>query len=159
QWSKHLGATVIGTVGSAAKASVALAHGCDHAFLYPDFPDETTRIAPRGVSAVFDGVGKDTFARSIPLVRRVGKLVDYGNASGHVPPLDLLLLARHGSLSVSRPGFSHYIAEMGGLAPACAELFDLLSRGVLKVRVGASYALRDAAAAHRDLEGRAFSGS
>jgi NADPH2:quinone reductase len=150
---------VIGTVGSAAKADIARAHGCDHALPYADFPEQVKRIAPRGVSAVFDGVGKDTFGRSIPCVRRFGVLVNYGNASGHVPPLDLLLLAKHGSLSVSRPGFSHYVAEMGGLAAASAELFDLVARGVLRVEIGRTYALRDAATAHRDLEARAFFGS
>jgi NADPH2:quinone reductase len=159
QWAKHLGARVIGTVGSAEKARVARSHGCDHVLLYPDFPAELMKLAPGGVSAVFDGVGKDTFERSIPCVRRFGMLVNYGNASGHVPPVDLLLLAKHGSLSVSRPGFSHYIAERGGLQPACAELFDLSMRGVLNVEIGRSYALRDAAAAHRDLEARRFSGS
>lgn len=159
QWAKHLGAVVIGTVGSAEKARVARAHGCDHAVLYPDFPAEVKKLAPQGVSAVFDGVGKDTFGRSIACVRPFGMLVNYGNASGHVPPLDLLLLAKHGSLSVSRPGFSHYIAEMGSLQAACAGLFDLVARGVLKVEIGRSYALCDAATAHRDLEARRFSGS
>ena len=159
QWAKHFGARVIGTVGSAEKARIARAHGCDHVVLYPDFPAEVKKHAPRGVSAVFDGVGKDTFERSIACVRRFGMLVNYGNTSGHVPPLDLLLLAKHGSLSVSRPGFSHYIAEMGSLAAACAELFDLTLRGVLKVEIGRSYALREAAAAHRDLEERRLTGS
>jgi NADPH2:quinone reductase len=159
QWAKHLGAAVIGTVGSVEKARVARAHGCDHAVLYADFPAEVRKLAPQGVSAVFDGVGKDTFERSIACVRRFGMLVNYGNASGHVPPLDLLLLAKDGSLSVSRPGFSHYVAEMGGLAAACAEPFDLVARGVLKVEIGRSYPLRDAAAAHRDLDARRFSGS
>ena len=159
QWAKHLGAAVIGTVGSAEKVRVARAHGCDHVFLYADFPEEVNKLAPEGVSAVFDGVGKDTFGRSIACVRRFGMLVNYGNASGHVPPLDLLLLAKHGSLCVSRPGFSHYIAEVGGLAAACAGPFDLVARGVLKVEIGRSYALRDAASAHRDLEGRRLTGS
>jgi NADPH2:quinone reductase len=150
---------VIGTVGSEEKARVARSHGCDHALPYADFPERVKKLAPRGVSAVFDGVGRDTFERSIPLVRRFGMLVNYGNASGHVPPLDLLLLAKHGSLSVSRPGFSHYLAEAGGLAAACPGLFELVLRGVLKVEIGRSYALRDAAQAHRDLEERRFSGS
>jgi NADPH2:quinone reductase len=159
QWAKHLGARVIGTVGSPEKARVAAANGCDHVFLYADFPSEVKCVAPEGVAAVLDGVGKDTFERSIPCVRRFGTLVNYGNASGHVPPLDLLLLAKHGSLTVSRPGFSHYVAECGGLAAACADPFELVLRGVLKVEIGRSYALRDAAAAHLDLEGRVISGS
>ena len=159
QWAKHLGARVIGTVGSAEKGRVARSHGCDHVFPYPDFPAEVKKLAPQGVSAVFDGVGKDTFERSIACVRRFGMLVNYGNASGHVPPVDLLLLAKHGSLSVSRPGFSHYITERGGLQPASAELFDLVLRGVLKVEIGRSYRLSDARAAHRDLEERRLTGS
>jgi NADPH2:quinone reductase len=161
QWAKHLGATVIGTVGSAGKARLAEAHGCDHAILYreTDFVAAVKKLVPQGVSAVFDGVGKDTFERSIGCVRRFGMLVNYGNASGHVPPIDLLLLAKNGSLSVSRPGFSHYVAEPGELQAASAEIFDLVLRGVLKVEIGASYALRDAAAAHRDLEERRFAGS
>jgi NADPH2:quinone reductase len=159
QWAKHLGALVIGTVGSAEKARVAAANGCGHVFLYADFPSEVKRVAPEGVAAVFDGVGKETFERSIPCVRRFGMLVNYGNASGHVPPLDLLLLAKHGSLTVSRPGFSHYVAECGGLATACAEPFELVLRGVLRAEIGRTYALRDVAAAHRDLEGRVISGS
>ena len=159
QWAKHLGAEVIGTVGSAEKARVARSHGCDQVFLYADFPEEVNKAVPGGVSAVFDGVGKDTFERSIPCVRRFGMLVNYGNASGHVPPIDLLLLAKHGSLSVSRPGFSHYIAGPGAFQAACAELFDLVLRGVLRVEIGRRYALREAAAAHRDLEERRLSGS
>jgi len=161
QWSKHLGATVIGTVGTPDKAVMARAHGCDHEILYRDhdFVAAVKKIVPQGVSAVFDGVGKDTFERSIPCVKRFGTLVNYGNASGHVPPLDLLLLARHGSLSVSRPGFSHYVAECGGLAAASAELFQLVGDGVLRVCIGRSYALRNAVSAHRDHEARAFSGS
>jgi NADPH2:quinone reductase len=161
QWAKHLGATVIGTVGSAEKARLAEAHGCDHAILYreTDFVAAVKKLVPQGVSAVFDGVGKDTFERSIGCVRRFGMLVNYGNASGHVPPIDLLLLAKNGSLSVSRPGFSHYIAGRGEFQAACAELFDLVLQGVLKVEIGRSYPLRDAAAAHRDLEERRFAGS
>jgi len=159
QWSKHLGARVVGTVGSPGKADVARSHGCDHVFLYADFPAELRKLAPRGVSAVFDGVGRDTFERSIGCVRRFGTLVSYGNASGHVPPLELLLLAKSGSLSVSRPAFSHYVADCGGLQPACADLFDLFLRGVLKVEISRSYALSDAQAAHRDLEARRLFGS
>lgn len=161
QWSKHLGATVIGTVGSPEKARIAQARGCDHVILYreTDFVAAVKRIVPRGVSAVFDGVGKDTFMASIDCVRRFGMLVNYGNASGHVPPIDLLLLAKKGSLSVSRPAFSTYIEEPGEFQSASAELFDLVKRGVLKVEISKTYALRDAAQAHRDLEGRKYAGS
>jgi NADPH2:quinone reductase len=139
----------------------AAAHGCDHAILYRevDFVAAVRKLVPQGVAAVFDGVGKDTFTASLDCVRPFGMLVNYGNASGHVPPLDLLLLSKKGSLSVSRPGFSHYIADTQTYRAACAELFDLVARGILKVEIGRSYALRDAATAHRDLEDRSFAGS
>ncbi|MFM9969600.1 MAG: quinone oxidoreductase family protein [Burkholderiales bacterium] len=161
QWAKHLGATVIGTVGSPEKAKIAQAHGCDHPILYreTDFVAAVRKIHVKGVNAVFDGVGKDTFMASIDCVRRFGMLVNYGNASGHVPPVDLLLLAKKGSLSVSRPAFSTYIEEPGEFQTASNELFDLVKRGVLKVEISQRYALRDAAQAHRDLEGRKHAGS
>lgn len=161
QWSKHLGATVIGTVGSPEKAAIAAAHGCDHTILYreTDFVAAVRRICPKGVAAVFDGVGKDTFLASLDCVRPFGMLVNYGNASGHPPPLDLLLLAKKGSLSVTRPAFSHHIADPADLKAACDELFDLLERGILKVEIGKSYALKDAAEAHRDVEARRVAGS
>ena len=160
-WSKHLGATVIGTVGSAEKARIARAHGCDHTILYreTDFVAAVKQIVPRGVSAVFDGVGKDTFERSLDCVRPFGMLVNYGNASGHPPPLDLLLLAKKGSLSVSRPAFSTHIADPEEAKAACAELFELVRRNVIAVEIGRRYALKDAAQAHRDLEARANAGS
>lgn len=161
QWAKHLGATVIGTVGSAAKAGVARAHGCDHTILYreTDFVAAVRAIAPQGVAAVFDGVGKDTCIPSLDCLRPFGMLVNYGNASGHPPPLDLLLLAKKGSLSVSRPAFSHHIADPADARAACAELFDLVACGVLKIAIGRTYALKDAAQAHRDLEARSNAGS
>lgn len=161
QWSRHLGATVIGTVGSADKATVAAAHGCHHTILYreTDFVAAVKRLCPRGVSAVFDGVGRDTFMPSLDCMRPFGMLVNYGNASGHPPPLDLLLLAKKGSLSVSRPAFSHHIADPAEARAACEELFDLVSRGVLRIEIGKSYALKDAAEAHRDVEARRIAGS
>ena len=161
QWSKHLGASVLGTVGSAAKADIARAHGCDHPILYrdTDFVAAVRRIVPQGVAAVFDGVGKDTFVASFDCVRRFGMLVNYGNASGHVPPVDLLLLAKKGSLSVSRPGFSSYVVDGDEFRSACGELFDLVRRGILKVEVSRTYALAEAASAHRDVERRETAGS
>jgi NADPH2:quinone reductase len=161
QWSKHLGATVIGTVGSHAKAQIAQAHGCDHTILYRevDFVDAVRKIVPGGVAAVFDGVGKDTFVPSLGCVRPFGMLVNYGNASGHPPPIDLLQLAKRGSLSVARPALSSLTADVPSMRPAAAELFDLVQRGALKIAIGRSYALRDAAAAHRDIENRQSHGS
>jgi NADPH2:quinone reductase len=161
QWVKHLGATVIGTVGSQAKAELVAAHGCDHPILYRqvDFVAAVKRIVPEGVAAVFDGVGADTFIASLDCVRPFGMLVNYGNASGHVPPLDLILLSKKGSLAVSRPGFSHYIADPRDFHAACTELFDLVRRGVLKIEIGATYALKDAAEAHRAVENRDTAGA
>jgi NADPH2:quinone reductase len=161
QWSKQLGATVLGTVGSSEKAAAAAAHGCDHTILYRDvdFVQEVRTLFPPGVSAVFDGVGRDTFEKSLDCVQRFGTIVNYGNASGHPPPLDLILLAKKGSLSVSRPGVSSYQADPKVMQAACAELFELVYRGILKVDTRMKYALRDAAQAHRDLESRKTFGS
>jgi NADPH2:quinone reductase len=154
QWAKHLGATVIGTVGSPEKVPIAEAHGCDHAVLYRevDFVAAVKALAPRGVSAVFDGVGKDTFTASLDCVRPFGMLVNYGNASGHPPPLDLLQLAKRGSLSVCRPALSSLTADVAAMRAAAAELFDLVARGVLRIAIGGTYALSDAGRAHRDVE-------
>jgi NADPH2:quinone reductase len=161
QWAKHLGATVLGTVGSADKANLVLENGCDHAILYreTDFVAAVKRIVPHGVHAVFDGVGKDTFIPSFDCTRPFGMLVNYGNASGHVPPLDILLLAKKGSLSVCRPAYSSHVADPNDYRVACDELFDLVQGGVLRVETGRRYALRDAAQAHRDLEARRTAGS
>jgi NADPH:quinone reductase len=161
QWARHLGATVIGTVGSREKAEIATHHGCDHAILYRDvdFVAAVKALVPEGVSAVFDGVGQDTFMRSLDCVRPFGMLVNYGNASGHVPPVDLLLLAKKGSLSVCRPALSSYIGEPEMMRTAAAELFDLVTRGILKAEVGRTYPLQDAAAAHRAIEQREVAGA
>jgi NADPH2:quinone reductase len=161
QWSKHLGATIIGTVGSKEKAEIAQAHGCDHTILYRevDFVAAVKSVAPKGVTAVFDGVGKDTFIASLECVRPFGMLVNYGNASGHPPPLDLLLLAKRGSLSVCRPALSSLTADVPAMRAAAAELFDLVARGVLDIEIGGTYPLQDAAGAHRDIESRKVVGS
>jgi NADPH2:quinone reductase len=161
QWAKHLGAITIGTVGSPDKVALASAHGCDHTILYRevDFVKEVRRLCPEGVSAVFDGVGKDTFEKSLDCVRPFGMIVNYGNTSGHPPPLDLILLAKKGSLSVNRPGVSSYQSDPRQLATACAELFDFIARGILKIAITKTYGLHDAARAHDDLENRRTAGS
>ena len=161
QWAKHLGATVIGTVGSAEKAAIAAAHGCDHTILYreTDFAAAVKRIVPEGVHAVYDGVGKDTFMRSLDCMRPFGMIVNYGNASGHVPPLDILDLSKKGALSVSRPGLSHYLKEPAELHAAAAELFGLVGDGTLRIEIARTYPLREAAQAHRDVERRAVAGA
>jgi NADPH2:quinone reductase len=161
EWSRHLGASVIGTVGSREKAALVQQHGCDHAILYReiDFVAAVRQIVPEGVAAVFDGVGKDTFHGSLECVRRFAMLVNYGNASGHPPPLDLLMLAKKGSLSVARPALSSVTADEPLMRQAAAELFDLVARGVLTFPVSRTYALADAAQAHQDIEGRKSAGS
>lgn len=155
QWVKHLGAKVIGTAGSREKAEVAKAHGCDEVILYreTDFVPEVKRLTDGlGVHAVYDGVGKDTFVRSMDCVRPFGKLVNYGNASGHVPPIDLLDCAAKGSLSVCRPAVSFQMSKTEDLRRNCAHFFDLIARGVLKIEIGGTYPLADAVQAHRDVE-------
>jgi NADPH2:quinone reductase len=161
QWAKHLGATVLGTVGSEAKARAARAHGCDHPILYRevDFVAAVRKLVPEGVAAVYDGVGKDTFVASFDCVRRFGTLVNYGNASGHVPPVDLLLLGQKGSLLVSRAGYSSFVAGRGEFQRRSRELFELVRRGVLKATLAREFPLRDAALAHREVENRSFAGS
>lgn len=161
QWARHLGATVIGTVGSPTKAEVVRRHGCAHTILYReiDFVTEVRALAPNGVDAVFDGVGRDTFERSFDCVRPFGMLVNYGNASGHPPPIDLLQLSLKGSLAVSRPGIHHYVDDPAVLRSACSELFGLLESGALTAEIGRRYALEDAASAHRDVEARTVAGS
>jgi len=160
QWCAHLGATVIGTVGSRDKAKLAEQHGCKHAILYreTDFVEAVKKIAPQGVAAVYDGVGKDTFLRSFPCIRPFGKAINYGNASGHVPPIELLHLAPK-SLSVCRPGLSSYIRDEKVMRTAAAELFDLVQKGALKIEISRTFPLRDAAAAHREIEARSNTGS
>jgi len=161
QWCHHLGAKVIGTVGSKAKAEFARAHGCDHTILYreADFVAETRKIAPGGVAAVLDGVGKDTFIKSFDCVRPFGALVNYGNASGPVPPFNLMLLAQKGSLALFRPGFGFYGATPETRPQACGELFDLVRQGHMKVEIHAAFPLKDAADAHREVEAGRTTGS
>ena len=162
QWAKALGATVIGTVGSDAKGELAKAHGCDHVINYSteNFVARVREITGgEGVPVVYDGVGKDTFMGSLDCLRPLGMLVTYGNASGPVPPLDLLLLSQKGSLFVTRPTIMSYTAKRPDLEALGAELFDVVASGKVKIEVHQHYALKDAAQAHRDLEARKTTGS
>jgi NADPH2:quinone reductase len=160
QWSKHLGATVLGTVGNADKARIAAEHGCDHTILYRevDFVQAVRKIVPGGVNAVFDGVGLDTFEKSLDCMAPFGMLVNYGNASGHVPPLDILKLSLKGSLSVCRPGVSTFLGDPARFRALAADLFDTVAGGVLKTTAIRTYPLADAAAAHRDAEAATYAG-
>jgi NADPH2:quinone reductase len=162
QWAKALGATVIGTVGSAIKGELAKAHGCDHVINYSseDFPRRVREITSgEGVAVVYDGVGKDTFTGSLDSLRPLGMLVTYGNASGPVPPFDPLLLSQKGSLFITRPTLMNYTAKRADLEALGAELFAMVVSGKVRIEVNQNYPLAEAAQAQRDLEARKTTGS
>ena len=162
QWAKALGATVIGTVGSAAKAELAKAHGCEHVINYSteDFTKRVRELTGGvGVPVVYDGVGKDTFIGSLDCLRPRGMMVSYGNASGAVPPVDLLLLSQKGSLFVTRPTLAGYTGTREELESLGAELFAVVGSGKVRINVNQTYPLAEAAQAHRDLEARKTTGS
>ena len=162
QWAKHLGATVIGTVSSDEKAALARANGCDHPVVYTreDFQARVMEITNGAkVPVVYDSVGRDTFNKSLDCLAPMGLLALFGQASGPVPPFDLGLLAAKGSLFVTRPTLFSYTAKRADLEASAAALFDVVQRGVVKITVNQTYALRDAAQAHRDLEARRTTGS
>jgi NADPH2:quinone reductase len=162
QWAKYLGATVIGTVGSGDKAALATAHGCDHPILYRDvdFVGAVRDLTGgRGVSIVYDLVGKAVFMRSLDCLQRRGLIVSIGQSSGAVDPIDVIALSRKGSPFLTRPALPDYLYTREGLLAAASDLFALLHAGTLNVEVRRRYALRDAAIAHRDLETRATVGS
>lgn len=162
QWAKALGATVIGTVGSDAKAATARAHGCDHVINYST-EDTVKRVREitggKGVPVVYDGVGKDTFMISLDCLQPRGLLVCFGNASGPVPPLDLLLLSAKGSLYVTRPTLNTYTASDADLQETAQDLVDVVSSGKVKIPVNQRYALANVVQAHRDLESRKTTGT
>jgi NADPH2:quinone reductase len=161
QWAKHLGATVIGTVGSPQKATVARAHGCDHTILYR-IENFAARVRDftggKGVAVVYDGVGKDTFLGSLDCLTRLGMMVSFGNASGAVPPFDISLLNQKGSLYLTRPSLMGYTATREELVSMADELFDVVKSGAVKIEINQTYKLRDAVQAHRDLESRKTTG-
>lgn len=162
QWAKALGATVIGTVGSEHKAELARANGCDHPIVYTreNFARRVRELTDGdGVPVVFDSIGKDTFMDSLACLRPLGLMVSFGNASGAVPPVDIGVLARMGSLFLTRPTLFTYAARRSELLAMASELFDLVVAGTLRVEINQRYALKDAAQAHRDLEGRRTSAS
>lgn len=161
QWAKHLGATVIATVGTDAKADRVRQLGADHVLLTQgDWTAQVRELTRgRGVDVVYDSVGKDTFEGSLNALRPRGLMVTFGNSSGPVPPIAPLELTKRGSLFLTRPTLFHYLAQRRELDRAAKELFDLVARGVIAVQIGQTYALEDAASAHRDLEGRRTTGS
>ncbi len=162
QWARHLGATVIGTVGSEEKAALARAHGCEHPILYrqENVVERVRQITGgAGLPVVYDSVGADTYMASLDCLRPRGVLVLFGQSSGPVPPFDLGLLAAKGSLYVTRPTLMTYTADRTDLLASAAELFAVVSSGAVRIAVNQSFALTDAAEAHRALEGRRTTGS
>jgi NADPH2:quinone reductase len=162
QWAKAIGATVIATAGSAEKLKVAEACGADHLISYaePDWADRVRALTDgEGVEVVYDGVGQSTFDGSLKSLAKRGCLVLYGGASGPAPPVDPLVLMRGGSLYLTRPTLFDYTAKTSEMDEAAEALFALMRDGKLKVSVGQRFALKDAADAHRALEGRQTTGS
>ncbi|MDX1529023.1 MAG: quinone oxidoreductase [Gammaproteobacteria bacterium] len=162
QWAKHLGATVIGTVGSEEKAKLAKAHGCDHTILYDreNFVDRVKELTDgKGVPVVYDGVGKSTFMKSLDCLQPRGMLVSYGQASGAIEPLNIGILSQKGSLYLTRPTLMTYTASREDTLESSGALFDVVRKGAVKIEVNQTFALKDAADAHRALEGRKTTGS
>jgi NADPH2:quinone reductase len=162
QWAKKLGVKVIGTVGSEAKAKLAADHGCEYPIIYTkeNFVERVKQITGgEGVPVVFDSVGKDTFANSLDCLRPFGMMVSFGQSSGSVPPFDIGTLSAKGSLYLTRPTTATYLAKREDLLAAAKELFEVVQSGAVRIEARQSFALKDAAQAHRALEGRQTTGS
>ncbi len=161
QWAKHLGCTVIGSVSTEAKAELVRAHGADHVVVGTDtLPARVKEITGGAMlPVVFDSVGRDTFITSLDCLAPFGMMVSYGNASGPVAIPDLGVLAAKGSLYLTRPTLATYTAKRADLEACAAALFDVVAKGAVKINVNQRFALKDAAEAHRALEGRKTTGS
>jgi len=162
QWARHLGATTIGTVSTPDKAELAKAHGCTHVINYKteDFVKRTKELTNgQGVDVVYDSIGKDTYPGSLDCLKPLGLWVTFGNVSGAITNFDILLLSAKGSLYATRPTLGTYIAKRADLLANAGELFDLVGKGIVKINVNHTYALKDAAKAHADLEARKTTGS
>jgi NADPH2:quinone reductase len=162
QWANHLGANVIGTVGSKDKAALAKANGCHHTILYRD-EDFVARVKEitggKLCEVVYDGIGKTTFPASLDCIRPLGMFVSFGSASGQIEAFNINILQQKGSLFATRPTLNTYAAKREDLLAIANDLFAVVGSGAVKIPVNQKYALRDAAKAHRDLEGRATTGS
>ncbi|MFN6993206.1 MAG: quinone oxidoreductase family protein [Aquincola tertiaricarbonis] len=161
QWAKAMGLQLIGTAGSDEKCQLALDHGAAHAINYrsEDFVERVKQITGgAGVKVVYDSVGKDTFVRSMDVLRPFGLLANFGNASGKAPPVDLGMLAAKGSLYVTRPTVFTHLATRESTQAMADDLFDMVARGAVKVPIDQRYPLAEAAQAHRELESRATTG-
>lgn len=162
QWARHRGATVIGTVSTEAKATLAREHGCDHPIVTSreSFVARVREITGgRGVRVVYDSVGKDTFDGSLDCLQPLGMMVSYGNSSGPVPAFSPLVLSAKGSLFLTRPTLMTYTARREDLLATAAELFEVVRSGAVRVEIRQTYPLAEAAQAHRDLEARRTTGS
>jgi NADPH2:quinone reductase len=162
QWAKHLGATVIGTVGSDDKAKLSKANGCEHVIVYTreDFVQRVAAITNgKKVPVVYDSIGKDTFLKSLDCCAPLGLVVLFGQSSGSVEPLNLGILAAKGSLYVTRPTLNTYGATRENLVAMANELFEVVESGAVKITVNQCYPLKDAARAHADLVARKTTGS
>jgi NADPH2:quinone reductase len=162
QWAKHLGAKVIGTVGTDEKAALAKSHGCDHTIVYTreNFKKRVSDITGgKGVDVVYDSIGKATFIDSLDCLRPLGMMVTFGNATGQIDAFSPGILAAKGSLFLTRPTIFTYIAKRDNLISMAADLFKIVSSGVVKIKINQTYSLRDAAQAHSDLEARKTTGS
>lgn len=162
QWASHLGATVIGTVSTDEKAELARANGCAHPIVYTreDFISRVRELTDgRGVDVVYDSVGRDTFSRSLDCLRPLGLLVSFGQSSGAIPPFEIGVLAAKGSLFLTRPTLATYTADREALLATARELFEVVESGAVSVPVRQTWPLKEAAEAHRALEGRRTTGS
>ena len=162
QWAKALGCTVIGTVGSDAKADIAQAHGCDYPIVYTreNFTERVRALTKgEGVPVVYDSVGKDTLDGSLDCLQPMGMMVLFGNASGMTAPLNIGTLAAKGSLFLTRPTLMTYIAKRADLEKSAADLFDIVRSGKVKISVNQTYAMKDVVQMHRDMEARKTTGS
>ncbi len=162
QWAESLGVKVIGTIGSDEKAELAAAHGCEYPVVYTreDFVARVREItAGAMVPVVYDSVGRDTWEGSLSCLKPRGMMVSFGNASGPVPPFSPGELSARGSLYLTRPTLMTYTASRRDLLASAAALFEVVRAGAVRVEVNQTYALRDAARAHSDLEGRRTTGS
>jgi NADPH2:quinone reductase len=162
QWANHLGANVIGTVGSKDKAELAKANGCHHTILYrdEDFAERTKAITGGALcNVVYDGIGKTTFPKSLDCLAPLGYFVSYGSASGQIDAFNINILQTKGSLFATRPTLNTYAAKRADLVSIAQGLFDVIGSGGVKIPVNQKYALKDAKKAHEDLEGRNTTGS
>ena len=162
QWAKHLGATVIGTVSTDAKAAVAAANGCDYPIVYSrdDFVEAVRDVTGGiGVPVVYDSVGKDTFSKSLECLQPLGLMVLYGIASGHPPPLELMKFDIWKSYFYTRPSFYVHTRTREDLLESAGDLFEVVLSGAVKATISEQYPLKDAAEAHRAIESRRTTGS